>query len=212
MPKDKETNFYFIEISDVENSVLARELADIVASQGGAGYVNMRDKIDVVVAVYKSHDDAKLIYQNLSDGKYSLTKISIDDQNLNFKKNNKRIESAVENTKSVFYDIFQSLYILSNQLANGDISTDSVQVERGRLVDAVQNTIGVFDKDYDQCNGATEKSILSNLRFFCSSVLALTHGVGLSHSNVQLLSEIRYAMVQSTFLYSDLIASIHELL
>ncbi len=202
--KTEGMSYYFIATSNYDDVTLARQGADLIRLRGGAGYVDMRDGNSVVVAVYPNKESADSVYQKLGDNSLIIKEIPLADYKIKVKDND--LKECIVDAVSCYEIAFESLYNLSNLLADNTLTVEDVNTQIKVLYAKIEDIKSVF---YEKSKDST-LDIVTEVKLALVTCLAIIDGVEVKES-VSTLSSIRRQTVQLVYCRQAFVSTLSNL-
>ena len=109
---------YLLCAGSYENAELARNAAELVRSRGGAGYVMTKERAEVVLAAYKSREDAeKVVESGSAGGGAYILEVPVGEVSVSWAEESLR--DAAKSALGYFDIVFDCLYETANGVAEG---------------------------------------------------------------------------------------------
>lgn len=193
LSKKEETSAYAIAIGGYSDMSLARTTADLIKNRGGAGYVAVADEtIEIIYAVYPDEDSAKKVLSGLGENGAYVKKLSISTPKY---KIDGEIKNAIDDALKYYEVAFDSLYKISNSLADLSISADDARAQIKVLYSQIEDIKSAF---YNKTVDSNSDEV-TNTKLALITCLALLDNVNTLGTVAQFASGIRYALVQLVF-------------
>lgn len=193
---DGET-FYFLSTDTFDDVTIARQNAELIRLRGGAGYVDMREGNRVILAVYPDEQSAKSVYEKMGDNSVVMSAVSIPAVKISLK--NSKLNKAVEDGLKYFDIAFDTLYTMSNSLADGTMAVEDVKVQISVLTSKIEEIKSVF---YEKTAQADDEKI-TEIKVALVTCLALVDGVEIG-GLATTLSSLRRQTVQLVYCHHSL--------
>lgn len=190
LSKKEETSTYAIAIGGYSDMSLARATADLIKNRGGAGYVTATDEtVEIIYAVYPDEDTAKKVLSGLGENGAYVKKLPISTPKY---KVDGVIKNAIDDALK-YYDVaFDSLYKISNSLADLSIGLDDARAQIKVLYGQIVDIKSAF---YSK-TAETDSNEATDIKLALITCLALLDNINTSGTTAQFASSIRYALVQ----------------
>ena len=112
---------YLLCAGSYENAELARNAAELVRSRGGAGYVMTKERAEVVLAAYKSREDAeKVVESGSAGGGAYILEVPVGEVSVSWAEESFR--DAAKSALDYFDIVFDCLYETANGVAEGALT------------------------------------------------------------------------------------------
>jgi hypothetical protein len=190
--QEEDKTYYFLSTADYADVTIARQNADLIRVRGGAGYVDLTDGNRIILAVYPTEKGAMSVLEKTSDEGLFVRPITIKPIELNTK--DKALKKSVEEALTYFDLAFDTMYKLSNDLADERITIDDVNVKIRTLYAQIEDIKSVF---YAQTQDCALDSI-TEIKLCLVTCLAIIDGVEIGDM-ASTLSSLRRQTVQLVF-------------
>jgi hypothetical protein len=191
------SSYYFLATDHFDDVIIARQNADIIRSRGGAGYVDMREKNRIILAVYPDEQSAKSVLEKLGDNSVSIVKLDIPETKINIK--NKNLNTASINALKYFDIAFNGLYNLSNSLADNTVTLEDVKTQTSVLRAQIEDIKSVF---YEKTKNSDHDKI-TEIKVALVTCIAIIDGIEIKdYANT--LSSLRRQAVQLVYCHQAL--------
>lgn len=190
---DESVKCYLLCGGEYEDIALARAAADVVKSRGGAGYVIVGERCEVVLAAYPDEETALSVAEGGGAGEGTYVKaVTVGEASADWAEG--ELRTATETALGYFDVVFDCLYAA----ANG--------IESGKMTPAdARNSVTAMRERTDDMRAAYNAAAYGVTDPRCTEVkLALVTAVALldnaepdaSHGAVKIASSLRYQCVQ----------------
>lgn len=189
--KDVESdNVYAIVVGGYKDISIARQSAELVKSQGGAGYVISSDDIEIVYAVYSDRDTATNILDSLRDKSAYIKTIKINSSNLKWC--DKALKEDVSKALTYYDKAFDILYTIANSLNKNEMTINDAVVR----IKVLYTQIDMLKSSFYDLTKENEQNEITEIKVALITALALIDNIKLSNDLALSLSSIRYQLTQ----------------
>lgn len=189
--------FYFLSTDGFDDVTIARQNADLIRNRGGAGYVDLQGNNRIILAVYPDEQSANTVRDKVGDN--SLIVSSLKGETIDTKVAGNNLKDDVATALTYFDTAFDTLYNMSNALADDQISIDDVKTQTMVLRNQIEDIKSVF---YEKTKDSSHASI-TEIKVAIVTCLALIDGIEIGDL-AQTLSSLRRQTVQLVFCYQAL--------
>ena len=197
----EEKAFYFISTNGFDDVTMARQNADIIRNRGGAGYVDLTDNNKIILAVYPDEQSANTVRDKVGDN--SLVVSSLAVKSINTSVAGRGLKDDVASALTYFDTTFDTLYNLSNALADNKITIDDVKTQITVLRSQIEDIKSVF---YENAKDSVHASI-TEIKVALVTCIALIDGVEIGEL-APTLSSMRRQTVQLVYCYEALASTL----
>ena len=196
--------FYFLSTDGFDDVTIARQNADLIRNRGGAGYVDLQGNNRIILAVYPDEQSANIVRDKVGDN--SLIVSSLKGETIDTKVAGNNLKDDVATALTYFDTAFDTLYNMSNALADDQISIDDVKTQTMVLRNQIEDIKSVF---YENTKDSSHASI-TEIKVAIVTCLALIDGIEIGDL-AQTLSSLRRQTVQLVFCYQALCNTLSRL-
>lgn len=184
--------YYFLSTAAIDDVTLARQNADLIRLRGGAGYVDLSNGNSIILSVYPTESGANNVLEKMASEGLIVRPITIKKVELSTK--DKALKESVESALTYFDLAFDTLYTLTNDLADGRIVVEDVSVKIKVLYTQIEDIKSVF---YDNTKDCTLDAV-TEIKLALVTCLAIIDGVE-TEDLASTLSSLRRQTVQLVF-------------
>ena len=195
--KEEDRAYYFITTAGIDDVTIAHQNADLIRLRGGAGYVDMRADNSIVLAVYPDKNSAENVLVKLGDNSLVVREIPMKAVSVSLK--DKGLRNAVNEALTYFDLTFDTLYNLSNSLADNEVTVDDVKIQIGVLSSKIEDIKSVF---YEKTKNSSLDEI-TEIKLALVTALAIIDGVETGNT-AKTLSSLRRQTVQLVYCHQAL--------
>lgn len=183
-------NVYAIVVGGYKDISIARQSAELVKSQGGAGYVISSGDIEIVYAVYSDRDTATNILDSLRDKSAYIKTIKINSSNLKWC--DKALKEDVSKALTYYDKAFDILYTIANSLNKNEMTINDAVVR----IKVLYTQIDMLKSSFYDLTKENEQNEITEIKVALITALALIDNIKLSNDLALSLSSIRYQLTQ----------------
>ncbi len=194
-------SYFFITTSGHEDTTLAHQNADLIRLRGGAGYVDLRQGNEVVIAVYPTSASAQSVLSKLGDGSLVVREVPLSSYKIKVK--DKALSTSLTSAAEAYNIAFDTLYNLSNSLANSALTVENVNVQIKILHSKIDEIKCAFYENTQESN----LDVVTEMKVALVTCLAIIDGV-LIEGEVATLSSLRRQCVQLAYCHQALSATL----
>ena len=193
--------FYFLSTDGFDDVTIARQNADLIRNRGGAGYVDLQGNNRIILAVYPDEQSANAVRDKVGDN--SLVVSSLAVKSINTSVAGRGLKDDVASALTYFDTTFDTLYNLSNALAENKITIDDVKTQITVLRSQIEDIKFVF---YENAKDSAHASI-TEIKVALVTCIALVDGVEIGEL-APTLSSLRRQTVQLVYCYEALASTL----
>ncbi len=186
----EEQNLWAIACGGYSDMTLARQSAEMIKSQGGAGYVLKGDDIEIVYSIYGSEDDANAVLAKLSDKSLYVKKFNIARGSFKWCPND--LKNAVKHALAYFQIAFDEMFECANSLNDGSVGIEDIKTKIKVLRTQIEDIKSEFYQNAADCDDEQ----ITQIKLALVTTLALLDNIDFSKTAAYVTSSIRYQTVQ----------------
>lgn len=193
------TNIYSISCGSFDDYKTAQILAETVKKQGGAGYILFSNKkYNVLLSGYAKKDECLNVIDNLSQNGVDATMLVLElkEMSTNFSATNQE-KVQIKNTVNLFFECYQSLYLLSIEFDKDVLAKSEVLNEINKLSNKVDAHKNAFTTKTD----ANTNASLVYLKIYIDKLGGYLQTLSSCKENFS--AELKHTYFQSLMCYCD---------
>lgn len=195
--QEEDKTYYFLSTAGHQDQAIARQNAELIRLRGGAGYVDPTNENSIILAVYPSESGANSVLEKTAGEGLIVRPITIHKASV--VTNNKALKEQIDLALTYFDVAFDTLYKLSNDLADEHVTVEDVNIKIKVLYAQIEDIKAVFYENTKDCTLAS----VTEIKLALVTCLAIIDGVE-TGDLAKTLSSLRRQTVQLVFCRSAL--------